>query len=208
MGAREPINLKVVRSDAQEYEQVVACELLIPDIPNSYGDIYTREAIKEFVYAYAMHDYFIDVNHDQVDVRDQKAIVVESFIARPGDPDFIEGSWVVFMKILDADLWQKILDGEINGYSYEAGVLMTEVVIQNLRNRQVVGTTEPDPVDGHTHTYLVLLNALNKPISGATGETAGHAHTISRHTVTDKAASLTGWEHSHRYQVITSDEGA
>jgi hypothetical protein len=180
-----------------QYEQVVMAELLVPDVPNVYGDIYTREAIKEFVYAYAMQPHGLDVEHDNVDVKNTQLVVVESFIARPGDPDFIEGSWVIGMKILDPDLWQKVLAGELNGYSFQAICQMEPVVIQNLRDRQVVGVTEPHWEDGHVHDYLIVTDSFNRPIAGGTGVTNGHSHTISTHTITDVAD-----DHLHRYQVV------
>jgi len=202
------MGIKVLRRGGGEYRRIVMCELLIPDVPNVFGDINTRETIEEFAYQYALRGYGIDVDHDEVDVRNTEAVVVESFIARAGDPTFIEGSWVIGMKIIDDTLWQKVLDGEINGFSFLAECYMTEIFIQNLRNRQVVGVTEPHPLDGHTHTYLVLLNALNRPISGGTGETDGHSHRIVSHTTTEKSLSVYGaGEHNHRYQVIAIDPG-
>lgn len=188
-------NKFVVRDD-RKWERVVIGEILLPDTPNSYGDIMSREAIKEFAYAYMMKGYQIDVNHDNV-VVDDVVSVVESFIARAGDPDFIEGSWVIAMKINDLDLWQRILDGEINGYSYEALVTMLPVDIQNLRNRVITGVTHADLEDGHTHTYTVVVDALNKPISGGTGVTDGHSHGISTHTYTEIVDA-----HWHRFDVI------
>lgn len=198
----------LVTRDDGEYEQVILCELLVPDVPNSFGDIYTRESIREFAYEYARQGYGIDIDHSEEDVRNKDLVVVESFIARPGDPNFIEGSWVVGMKVLSDDVWQQVLDGELNGFSFQAECLMTPITITNLRNRQVSGVTEPDPVDGHAHTFLVLLNALNKPISGGTGTTNGHSHRISVHTQTARAIDASGREHLHRYQVIVAeDEG-
>lgn len=189
-------DIKVVRKDAQGWERVVMAEVVIPDTPNTYGDIYTKEAVKDFCYTFAMKGFGIDVNHDNVEVTG-KVFVVESFIARPGDPDFIEGSWVVAMKILDDDIWQMVLDGEINGYSYEAIVTMLPVEIRNLRNREVSGITHPDLSDGHTHHFTVTLDPLNKPISGYTDVVDGHSHKISYHTLTDFADA-----HQHRYDVL------
>lgn len=196
----------VVRKDAEGFERVVMAEMLIPDVPNVYGDIYTREAIREFCYEHARQGYGIDINHDKVNVDHEKAYVVETFIARAGDPDFIEGSWVVGMKIIDDDLWADILSGAINGYSFEALCEMQPVVFQNLRNRQVVGVTEPDPYDGHVHDFVVLLDVFNRPMAGGTGIVNGHSHRIVTHTTTEDAIGLTGRTHSHRYQVISEDE--
>ncbi len=200
------MGLQVVQREDKTFERVVMAELLIPDTPNSYGDIYTRDSIKEFVYEFARQGHGLDVDHDQVNVDGKEWIVVESFIARPGDPNFIEGSWVIGAKILSDTLWQRVMDGDINGFSFQADCWTEPVVIQNLANRQVTGLTEPDPIDGHQHTYLVILDPLNVPIAGGTGETDGHSHKIATHTVTMKAISIYGaGEHSHRYQVIVPE---
>lgn len=198
-------NKVLIRSDA-EWEKVAYAEVLVPDVPNVYGDINTRETIREFAYAFAQQGYGIDVEHNNVDISGAGAVVVESFIVRAGDPDFIEGSWVVGMKIVDDALWLQILCGVINGFSFEAICSMFPVVFENLANRQVVGITEPDPVDGHTHSFLVLLSPLNRPISGGTGTTNGHAHAIVTHTTTESSENLAGKVHNHRYQVIVVDQ--
>jgi len=186
----------------KEFEQVVYGEVLIPDVPNVYGDIYTREAIREFVYEFARHGFGIDVEHDEENIMGTRAHVVESFIARPGDPDFIEGSWVVGMRITDPDLWQQVLDGEINGFSYSAVCELTEIVIEDTGNRVISGLTEPDLIDGHTHRYTVIVDTLNQVVAGGTEMTDGHMHPISHHTYTDEAN-----DHTHRFQVISDDAG-
>jgi hypothetical protein len=191
----------VTRSD---WEQIVMCEMVIPNTPNAFGDIYTEEATRKFA-----HDYMkaglntnivIDINHNQLDVTG-KVYVIESFIARAGDPDFIEGSWVLAMHIPDPALWGQVLDGTLNGFSFEANCNMQEIEIENLQPRIITGITAPDLVDGHTHTYCVQLDALNRPISGGTGETDGHSHTISTHTYTDYNNG-----HDHRFNVLTTGE--
>lgn len=200
--AKVPAFYRLNRAE-KEFEQVVYGEVLVPDVPNVYGDIYTRDAIREFVYEFARQGFGIDVEHDNSDIMGGKAHIVESFIARPGDPDFIEGSWVVGMRITDPDLWQKVLDGEINGFSYEATCELTEIVIEDTGNRVISGLTEPDPIDGHTHRYTVIVDVLNRVVAGGTEMTDGHMHTISHHTYTDEANS-----HTHRFQVISDDVGA
>ena len=189
----------VTRSEKQ-WEQVAFAEVLVPDVVNSYGDIYTREAVVEFAYEFARQGYGLDVDHDNVNVDGTKYYVVESFIARDGDPDFIDGSWVVGVKILDADLWSQILDGQINGFSFEAEVGMQPVTFLASDQRVIVGTTEPNPLDGHTHVYTLVLDAMNRPFEGGTSVTDGHSHRIVTHTVTEVSDG-----HNHRYQVIVSN---
>lgn len=193
---------RIVQREDRAFEQVVLAELLVPNVPNSWGDIYTPEAIKEFCYTFSAQGFGLDVDHDQKDVTGSGYIVVESFIARAGDPDFIEGSWVIGVKIIDAGIWARVLDGTLNGFSFEADVFMDPVVIvYESDNRVVIGVTEPDPLDGHTHTFTVVLGPLNVVLSGGTGITDNHAHPITGATVTGIADG-----HTHRYQVVA--EGA
>ena len=190
-------NIRMVLREDRKWEQVVMAEVLVPNVVNNWGDIYTVESIKEFAYEYARQGYGLDVEHSQQDVNGVDYYVVESFLVREGDPDFIAGSWVVAVKIINDDLWQQILDGEINGFSYEAVVSMLPVTVTLATTHTVIGVTAPHPDDGHTHDYMILVDAQHNPIAGGTGETNGHSHTISVHTVTDVADG-----HNHRFQVI------
>lgn len=201
-----PQQAKVIqrRGEGIDFQQVVMGEVLIPMVPNTWGDIYTHEAIVEFCYEFARRGYGIDIDHDQEDVTGTHAYVVESFIARAGDPDFIEGSWVVGMKIPDADTWQRVLSGDLNGYSFEALCNMEAISFQNLKNRQIVGETEPDPVDGHRHPYVVICDIFNRPIEGSTGVVDGHDHKILTHTITEDAETSSGDLHAHRFQTVVA----
>lgn len=186
----------VVRED-RKWEQVVMAEVLVPGVVNNYGDIYTEEAIKQFAYEYSRQGYGLDVDHDNVDVTGDGYYVVESFLAREGDTEFIPGSWVVGIKVVDADLWARILAGELNGFSYEANVYMTPVEYVGTSGRTVSGVTSAHPVDGHTHDYLVVEDECGNPLEGGTSETLGHSHRIVSCTTTEVADG-----HNHRYQAI------
>lgn len=195
--AATPLTFRQVKRDGEEWERVVFAEVLIPDTPNVYGDISSREDIVNFVHEYARQGYGLDVDHDEVNVKNVKFFVVESFIARDGDPDFIDGSWVVGCKIIDDELWTDILEGRINGYSYQAEVYMLPVEYTVEASYQVVGVTEPNPLDGHVHDFLVIVDHQNALIAGSTSEVAGHTHRISSHTTTDVSDG-----HNHRYQIV------
>ena len=66
-----------------------------------------------------INGFGIDVNHQNDDVS-AGVKIVENFIARADDPDFVEGAWVIGVHVLDDDIWNDILSGELNGFSYEA----------------------------------------------------------------------------------------
>lgn len=192
-----------IRDDDPEWERVVFAEMLIPETPNTHSDYWTREAIKDAAYTFMIQGFGIDREHDNLD-RSDVVHVVESFIARDGDPDFIEGAWVVAMKIDSDELWQAVLDGEINGYSYEAlnEFFPAEFTIEDDGIRQ--GRTEPDPENRHDHEFLVFLDEDNRVISGGTGPGGEdkHTHTISTHTITDEANG-----HRHRYNMTQGKDG-
>lgn len=191
------LECRIVRDDAREFERVVFAEVLVPNTYNVYSDFCSPEIVRLCAYEFARQGYGLDVEHDQVDVRNDKYYVVESFIAREGDTDFIAGSWVVGVKIVDDDLWQDVLDNEINGFSFEADMFYTEGSRLDLGERIITGYTEADPFDGHTHVYTVVIDGKNKVISGGTSMTDGHMHTITSHTITNKASG-----HSHRWQLV------
>lgn len=197
----KPGTAHLKRKDGDEWERVVFAEVLIPNVPNVFGDLWSPAAVREAAYEFMRQGYGIDVDHDNVDVSGP-VHVVESFIVRAGDTDFIEGSWVVAMRVEDDTLWQKILDNEINGYSYEATVnFLAGIFVDETDDGTRTGYTEPDPYDGHRHAFAVLVDANNRPLSGGTDEVDGHSHTISTHTVTDESDG-----HSHRFNLVTGKD--
>lgn len=178
----------ILKKDENGFERVVLGEVLIPEVPNVYGDIHSRENIREFAYWYMANvgNWYWDINHDGEDVEDS-IVMVESFIAREGDPDFIEGSWVMGSWIRDDAIWQQILDGELNGYSWEALVATFPVEVALPVQRMVNGITEPaiEDEDKHTHRFFVILDNTGRVVIGGTSVDDGHSHPIRSHTFTE-----------------------
>ena len=190
--------VKFIAKDEDGFERIVFAEVLIPDVPNTHGDYHTKASVRDFAYGFMLNGFGIDLNHNNNDVSSSVS-VIESFIARKGDPDFQEGSWVVGLHVADDYIWEQILSGELNGYSYEATVYRKQAVMDVPVRAYASGVTEPDPFDGHTHEFVVMLDDEERPIIGGTSETQGHSHTISTHTYTDKS-----FEHSHIFNYSTS----
>lgn len=188
--------IKLILREDKKWEQVVFAEVLVPNTLNVYNDFMTPDAVREAAYLFAKHGYGIDIEHDNVDITGS-VYVVESFIAREGDPDFILGSWVVGMKIEDPDLWQAVLDNEINGYSYEALVQYITGLYLGDEVVMVSGETEPDPEDGHVHTYVAFLDDTGRDVSGGTDVVNGHEHQILQSTITEEADG-----HRHRFNIV------
>jgi len=188
--------------DEEGFERLAFAEVLIPNQPNVFGDLHSVESVRNFAYGFMINGFGLDVNHDNVDVSEGVRIV-ESFIARADDPIFVEGAWVVAIHVLDNDIWNDILSGELNGFSYEALVSILPVDITVPGIRDLIGVTEPDPDDGHTHGFYVRLDANGRVLGGGTTVVNGHDHPIVSHTYTDFDEAET---HRHRYSVFEEME--
>ena len=185
-----------VKKDEEGFERIVYAEVIIPDSLNTYGDFHTRESVREFAYGFMLNGFGVDVDHDEVDLSESLQ-VVESFIAREGDQDFIQGAWVVGMYVGDDTVWQRIRNGELNGYSYQAWVNGLDVEVEVPDQITRFGQTQPSLDDGHVHDFFILTNEDLNIFAGGTTEVNGHTHDIRRHTFTEKAD-----EHSHIFNFV------
>lgn len=188
--------MPLISRDSNGFERVVYAEVLIPDVPTAFGDVHTVESIKNFAYGFAKSGYEVDIEHAKETAED-KFTIVESFIAREYDTDFVPNSWVVGALITDDELWQEVIDGTINGFSYQALVKFTEIEMEVPEFQTITGATEPDLIDRHVHDYIVVLDSDFKPIYGGTSESNGHTHSISKAVSTDSK-----FNHTHRYNFI------
>lgn len=203
-------NRTMLAKDGDGFERIVAGEMLVPNQPDVYGDIFSEQQIRKFAYQFmvagvnagykAVGDSIgLDVDHDNVDCTG-KYFIVESYIAQDNDPHFTKGSWVIVSWIPDDDLWGRVLDGELVGYSYEAFTFSQEVTLYGDFDVYASGTTEPDPFDGHTHTYFCILDDTGRVVYGGTSDDSGHKHEITRHSVTEEA-----FLHVHRFNLTKSN---
>ena len=93
-------------------------EVYAPGFPDSQGDFMTPDEIKKMAYNFLRKG--LDVEHRRQPLAEPSgSYVVESFIARDGDPIFIPGSWVLGVKVPDQSVWQMVKSGELNGFSLD-----------------------------------------------------------------------------------------
>lgn len=116
------------KSDAKK--QIVFGEVYIPDRRDTDGNFMTAETIEKMA-----HDFLANKKNSQIsknhDGNSNKGCVVESFIAREGDPDFIAGSWVVGVHVPDVEIWKQIEKGELTGFSIEGSGILVEEGAEN-----------------------------------------------------------------------------
>ena len=118
----------VVFKKTSSKQQIVFGEVYIPDVKDTDGNFMTAETIEKM-----SHDFLANKKNSQIskahDGNTDKGVVVESFIVRKGDPDFVEGAWVVGVHVPDEKIWGQIEKGELTGFSIEGtGNLIEEEV--------------------------------------------------------------------------------
>jgi len=175
--------------------QVVYGEVYAPDVPDSQGDFMTASEIQKMAHNFLanMRIRKIDTQHNNVE---NGSVVVESFIARESDPDFLPGSWVVGVHVPDKELWHKVKSGEINGFSMEGLVHSTPKVVEIEVPEEITGDTHE--AEGHTHRFIVKFTEKGEFLGGSTTPGPdGHVHVIKNGTVTEVESG-----HKHRYSFL------
>lgn len=192
----------VVKSEA---ERLVYGEVYAPYLIDTDGEAMTPGDIKKMA-----HDFLatgkvnkIDTEHN---LQESGCLVVESFLARQNDPDgFIEGSWVLGVKIFPDELWAKVLKGELNGFSFYGRVDKVQATAVVTVVRRMVGKSELSAEGGllppHEHDLDVQFNDEGHVIPVMTGKSLGHSHPVLRTTATEEVL-----EHSHR-MILIENEG-
>jgi len=196
---------------ADEELQIVWGEVYVPDFPDSQGDMMSAQEVRKIAHKFLADGRTrqIDVNHDN-QVR-KGCAVVESFVARPGDPDFIAGAWVAGVHVGDRGLWEAIKAGDFNGFSMQARVMVTEKIVELDLPVDIEGETEEALDDGggglHAHRFTVRIDEDGQIAGGRTSVELGHWHSILRGSVTStsiaegQVAPRDG-THRHRYSFL------
>lgn len=177
--------------------QVVWGEVYAPGYPDSQGDFMQPAGIREMAWGFmkkrALHK--VDVQHSQ---KESGSYIVESFIAREGDPLFIPGAWVVGVKIPDPAVWALVKSGELNGFSLDGFGRRTPTTLEIELPEALEGET--DEVAGHHHRFTVRFAADGAFLGGETAPGPdGHVHRIAKGTLTEPAGAV---PHSHRFSFV------
>ena len=187
--------VSVKKKDAKQ--RLVFGEVYAPNRPDSDGEFMVAESITKMAYKFMRQRKLDKIDSMHSNVLVEGACVVESFIARKGDPDFIEGAWVVGVHIPKDEDWDKVEKGEWNGFSIEALVTKTVVDVTIEVPPIISGRTMKGGEKEHTHTFHVAYDETGKFLGGKTDTVEGHFHTIKRGTMTEDAAL-----HRHRFSHI------
>lgn len=116
---------RIVKFDIEK--RLVYAEVYMPEIDDAHGHRMSAEEIEKMAHNFMANarTMMIDVNHDNQ--TNYGCAMVESFIARKGDPDFIEGSWVACVFVGNDKIWEEIKKGKLTGFSFEGMGYVQEV---------------------------------------------------------------------------------
>lgn len=185
--------------------QIAYGEVYTPDVPDAHGDFMVAEEIRKMAHGFLANALTknVDVEHDN-ELRD--CVVVESFIARKGDPDFIPGSWVAGVHIPSKELWDQVECGELNGFSMQGVGMMTETNIEVTVPPIIKGLTAKNEHDDHWHAFEVRFDdggnfQGGKSIATFPEGVGQHAHLIKRGTVTEPGGDAED-PHVHRFSFV------
>ncbi|PEJ12632.1 hypothetical protein CN675_24425 [Bacillus toyonensis] len=102
----------------EEEKQLVTGVVYEPDVEDSHGDKMTAEEIEKAAYTFMENYQHIDKQHDEIA---GKGTVVENWIAKSdmtvGEQDVQAGTWLMTVRVDDADTWEEIKKGEVTGFS-------------------------------------------------------------------------------------------
>lgn len=179
---------------ADEEHQVVYGVVYAPNIVDTDWETMTADEVQDMAWRFlaTQEPDNIDLQHN---LKKSGCYVVESFLARPGDPDFPEGSWVLGVKCPD-DIWEQVKNGTFNGFSLYGTVTKYPVTALLEVAKQITGFTESSTVDilpKHEHTFIVNVDNGGKIVSGKTDVVLGHSHLIRMFTATESEL-----DHNHR----------
>ncbi|WAS28459.1 hypothetical protein [Vibrio phage LV6] len=187
------MQLRVKNTD--EELQILYAEAYAPSVlPDADGDVMTAEEIRAMAYRFMIKGDMscVDTQHNR---EINGSVVVESFIARDGDPVFIAGSWVVGIYVPDPVLWADIKNGVYKGLSLDFDFFTQDVEYEVELPEFLTGETEES--DGHVHTFTVRLGENGEFLGGETNEVNGHRHPILHGTRTLRRAG-----HDHTFSFV------
>lgn len=185
----------VRRIDADR--RIVYAEVYAPNVLDTYGEFMLPEHVEEMAHKFMQLDLanVIDTNHDNVP---NGSYPIESFVARAGDPDFTEGAWVLGVKCPTDEVWDAVIRGDLNGFSFEAMVNLVEYDVECSVVRDHVGKTNTIKGVDHEHLFFVQVDDRGRVIRGMTSPGPdGHTHIIKHGTMTEKVEG-----HSHRFDLV------
>lgn len=141
-----------------------------------YFITFTKEAVSELAHEhlkYCKNNYFSTDHRDSTNVYLMESWVIENESDKAYSVYGLDcpiGSWVIMAKVVDTETWQRIKNGELNGFSIE-GWLGFETVydeyFEKIKEKENIGMTKEEKkgfLDEIKEIIKETFNALNAPV--------------------------------------------
>lgn len=189
-----------------ESERIVSGEVYSPYDVDTDNEAMTPEEIRSMAFRFLSEGrvHKIDTMHNQ---QESGAVVVESYIAKKGDPDgFDEGAWILTVHVSPDELWNSVQKGELNCFSFSGDSfsfeLDTEVVVPVHAKGETELSLPEAPFPPHSHPIDLSFNENGRILPTATGDVLNHSHQVTKESATRSALG-----HSHRIILKEAENG-
>jgi hypothetical protein len=115
-------DVQIVKSEENsDDERYVFGVVLVPDIADAQGDIYTAEEVKKAAHSFMeVYGGNLKLMH-RGETLDDVAKVLETYITKNEESfdnvTYPKGTWLLATRIIDDGLWKQVRSGEFTGYS-------------------------------------------------------------------------------------------
>lgn len=188
--------IELIRPE-NDYQQLVYGVVAYSTVLSTEGLYISNDAMQfmahRFLIDFAKGNAHIDVEHDNKKI---EAYLYESFVTGSNPPkDFPANAWIAGVYVEDRGIWQAVLDSKINAFSAQFLCFLNEVEVKYTVPKILTGVTEPDMKDGHTHTYMILIDEVTgRILSGFTSIDSFHNHEIKGFSAVNFAKN-----HTHKF---------
>lgn len=170
LNADKPLQICLDKED----KHLIVGAVLIPDKPiyrNQGGEEFyiqfSKETIEKLAYEYMMKGRMWSVTEDHLDIADD-VVMVESWLKTSENDKSNEygmshlpvGSWIVAMKCNNEDVWSRVKNGELRGFSVESFVNLEEI---NLSKNMIDNKMEAVEIN---ETFWDRLKAIIADLLG------------------------------------------
>lgn len=112
-------------------ERFVLGVVLVPEVPDSQGDIYSHEEVRKAAHGFMASSGALGKQHREIVTGRLK--ILESYLAPQdfsiGDEQVTQGTWLMGIRVVDDELWTGVKEGSFTGFSIGgSGVRRPEIV--------------------------------------------------------------------------------
>lgn len=169
---------KVIYLEKEDKHLIIGA-VLIPDKPiyrNQDGEEFyiqfSKETIEKLAHDYLIHDRNSSVTEQHENIVDDVYLVETWIKTSEMDKsneymDVPVGTWIAAMKVENEDIWSKVKNGELKGFSIESFVNLNEIMLNKIENKDMAKEVnmEAIQVDDNFWDKLreIISKAMGKP---------------------------------------------